>query len=348
MRALITGHCGYIGPVMIRLFHAAGHQVVGYDTGYFADLIADATPDCAPDAEIVGDIRDIDPAAFDGVDAVVHLAALSNDPIGEIVAAQTHAINAEGTSLCAEAAKRAGVPRFVLASSCSLYGAAGGDGRPLDESAPLAPVSAYARSKVDGEASVRALADDGFEPVLLRNATAYGVSPRMRLDLVLANLMASGHATGVIRVLSDGTPWRPLVHIEDISRAALAAAEAPPGSLAHRVFNIGGRDCNYRVRDIAEIAAAALPGCRIEITGETGGDPRSYRVDFSRALSELPGFEPQWTLHKGALEIRDWLEAHPRELELLFGDAFIRLKRMKRLRNDGAIDAAFRWTDAHG
>ena len=348
MRVLITGHCGYIGPVMIRLFHRAGHEVVGFDTGYFKDLIKDADSDCAPDHEIAGDIRDLKAGAFAGIDAVVHLAALSNDPMGEIVAAQTKAINTGGTQLCGRIAKAVGVRRFVLASSCSLYGAAGHSAAPLDESAPLAPVSAYARSKVEGEAALRALAGRGFEPVFLRNATAYGASPRMRLDLVLNNLMASGYATGVIRVLSDGTPWRPMVHIEDISRAALAACEAPSGQLRHDVFNIGAADCNYQVKDIAEIAAAALPGCRIEITGETGGDPPSYRVDFSRALSELPGFEPQWTLDKGALEIRDWLEAHPRELELLFGDAFIRLKRMKRLRNDGAIDAAFRWTDAHG
>ncbi|MDJ0894081.1 MAG: NAD(P)-dependent oxidoreductase [Alphaproteobacteria bacterium] len=348
MRVLITGHCGYIGPVMIRLFHQAGHDVVGLDTGYFKDLIEDADSECEPDREIAGDIRDLDASAFAGIDAVVHLAALSNDPMGEIVAAQTKAINSIGTELCGRLAKAAGVRRFVLASSCSLYGAAGNSAAPLDESAPLAPVSAYARSKVEGEAALRALAGPGFEPVLLRNATAYGASPRMRLDLVLNNLMASGYATGVITVLSDGTPWRPMVHIEDISRAALAACEAPSGSLRHDVFNIGARDCNYQVKDIAQIAAAALPGCRVEITGETGGDPRSYRVDFSRALSELPGFEPQWTLEQGAVEIRDWLETHPREIELLFGDAFIRLKRMKRLRENGAIDAAFRWTDAHG
>src|SRR5579872_6155876 len=267
MRILITGHCGYIGPVTTRLFHAAGHEVVGFDTGYFRDLIEDAPAACRPDTEIKGDIRDVDETVFRGIDAVVHLAALSNDPIGDIVAAKTDAINAGGSRRAGEMAKRAGVRRFVLASSCSLYGKAD-TAPPLDEKAPFAPVSAYARSKVAAEAALTAIADRDFEPIMLRNGTAFGASPRMRLDLVLGNLMAYGYTTGVIRVLSDGTPWRPMVHIEDISRAALAAAQAPVGSLRHTVFNVGGIDCNYSVRQIAEVAAATLPNCRIEITGE--------------------------------------------------------------------------------
>lgn len=345
MRVLITGHCGYIGPVMIRLFHQAGHEVVGYDTGYFRDQIEDAPKACHPDREIAGDIRDIDESAFRGIDAVVHLAALSNDPMGDIVAAKTDDINTGGTGRCGTMAKKAGVRRFVMASSCSLYGASGASAGALDESAPFAPVSAYARSKVDGEAALQNLADKDFEPILLRNATAYGVSPRTRLDLVLNNLMAYGYTTGVIRVLSDGTPCRPMVHIEDISRAALCAAEAPVGSLKHTVFNVGGRDCNYTVREIAEIAAAALPGCRIEITGETGGDPRSYKVDFTRALTELPGFDPQWNLEKGAAELLAWLKLHKPDADDLLGERYIRLKRIQALRSGGRIDADFRWAD---
>jgi nucleoside-diphosphate-sugar epimerase len=346
MRVLITGHCGYIGPVMTRVFRKAGHDVTGYDTGYFRELIEDAPAECYPTNELKGDIRDIDESAFRGIDAVVHLAALSNDPIGDIVAAKTEEINGGGTARCGQMAKRAGVRRFVMASSCSLYGASGAAAGPLDESAPFAPVSAYAKSKVSGEAALQALADATFEPIMLRNATAYGVSPRTRLDLVLNNLMAYGYTTGVIRVLSDGTPWRPMVHIEDISRAALAAAQAPVGSLRHTVFNVGGIDCNYSVRQIAEVAAATLPNCKIEITGENGNDPRSYRVNFARALTELPGFAPQWNLEKGAVELRDWLQLHEPDPDRLLGATFIRLKRIQDLRADNQIDADFRWTGA--
>jgi nucleoside-diphosphate-sugar epimerase len=344
MRVLITGHCGYIGPVMIRVFHRAGHEVVGFDTGYFRDQIEDTPPESHPDEEIVGDIRDIDETALDGIGAIVHLAALSNDPIGDIVASKTDEINSGGTARCGAMAKKAGVRRFVFASSCSLYGSAGAAAAPLDETAPFAPVSAYARSKVAGEAALQEMADSSFEPIMLRNATAYGVSPRTRLDLVLNNLMAYGYATGVIRVLSDGTPWRPMVHIEDISRAALAAAEAPVGSLAYTVFNIGGRNCNYTVRQIAEVAAAALPGCRIEITGEAGNDSRSYRVDFSRALTQLRGFDPQWTIEAGAAELRDWLEKHLPDPALLMGTRYIRLKQLQHLRHENRLDGDFRWT----
>ncbi len=348
MRVMITGHSGYIGPVMTRLFHRAGHQVVGFDTGYFRDLMEDAADEYIPDTEIRGDIRDIDQGAFRGIEAVVHLAALSNDPIGDIVATKTEDINAGGTARAGAMAKKAGVRRFVMASSCSLYGKAADSLSPLDETARLAPASAYARSKVAGEAALTELADGKFEPILLRNATAYGVSPRMRLDLVLGNLMAYGYATGVIRVLSDGTPWRPMVHIEDISRAALAAVEAPIGSLAHRVFNVGGRDGNYTVRQIAEVAAKVLPDCRIEISAEAGNDPRSYRVDFTRVLNELPGFNPQWTLERGAVELYDWMRRHDADLSRLLGENYIRLRRIQALREGNRIDADFRWTTAQG
>ncbi len=343
MRVLVTGHAGYIGPVMIRLFHRAGHHVVGFDTGYFRDLIEDAPAECHPDSEIAGDIREIDEDAFRTIDAVVHLAALSNDPMGDISAAKTEEINGGGTARAGAAAKRAGVRRFVFASSCALYGKSTDSTRPLNEEAPFAPVSAYAHSKVSGEAALSRLAGGGFEPIMLRCATAYGVSPRMRLDLVLGNLMAYGYATGVIRVMSDGTPWRPLVHIEDIARAALCAVEAPAGSLRHRVFNIGRLDANYTVRQIAEVVGQTLPGCRIEITGETGNDPRSYRADFSRALAELPGFAPQWTLERGAIELLGWMKRHDADLAELLGERFIRLKRIQALRKAERIDAEFRW-----
>jgi nucleoside-diphosphate-sugar epimerase len=343
MQVMITGHCGYIGPVMTRVLHQAGHEVVGFDTGYFRDLVEDVDAAYVPDREIAGDIRDIAAKDFDGVDGVVHLAALSNDPLGDIAAGQTHSINTEGTIRCATLAKAANVSRFAFASSCSIYGAAANSTSPLDENAPIAPVSAYAVSKVEAENALLTLADERFRPVMLRNATAYGVSPRMRLDLVLANLMASGYATGVIKVLSDGTPWRPMVHIEDISRAALAALTAEEGSLHYNVFNIGAADCNYTVRDIAEISATMLPDCTIDITGEMGNDPRSYRVDFSRALNNLQGFDPQWSLEKGAVETRDWLNGNPRDIELFFGTRYIRLTRLRQLLDQKKIDDHFRW-----
>ncbi len=344
MRILVTGHCGYIGPVMVAQLHQAGHDVVGFDTGYFRDLIEEAPEECVPDGELVGDIRDIGREAFKGMDGVVHLAALSNDPLGNIAAHQTGAINASGSIRCARLAKAAGVARFVFASSCSMYGASGDSTVPLDENAPFAPVSAYAKSKVEAETAILAMADADFQPITLRNATAYGVSPRMRLDLVLANLMASGYATGTIKVLSDGTPWRPMVHIEDIARAAVAAVDADFDVLRYNVFNVGAPDCNYTVREIAEIAVATLPGCAIEITGENGNDPRSYRVDFTRVLTELPGFDPQWNLKKGAVETLEWLEAHPRDIDILFGERYIRLIRLQCLREQGVLDDAFRWT----
>lgn len=343
MRILITGHCGYIGPVATRLFHQAGHEVVGFDTGYFRDLVEVTHPVCVPDMEIAGDIRELTGKVFDDIDGVFHLAALSNDPLGDIAAGQTHSINTQGTIRCAQLAKDAGVSRFVFASSCSIYGAAANSTTPLDENAPIAPVSAYAVSKVEAEEALLAMADEGFKAIMLRNATAYGVSPRMRLDLVLANLMASGYGTGVIKVLSDGTPWRPMVHIEDISRAALAALTAEAEAMKHEVYNIGAPECNYTVSDIAEISAAQLPGCTIEITGEMGNDPRSYRVDFSRALDHLPGFDPQWTLEKGAVETREWLNSHPRDIELFFGPRYIRLTRLKQLLDEGRLDEHFQW-----
>lgn len=230
---------------------------------------------------------------------------------------------------------------FGFASSCSIYGASGGSAVPLDESAPIAPVSAYAISKVDAEVALLELESDAFQPVMTRNATAYGASPRMRLDLVLANLIATGYATGVIKGLSDGTPWRPMVHIEVISRAAVAAVSAD--SLPHNIFNVGAPDCNYNVRQIAEIAGAVLEDCRIEITGEMGNDPRSYRVDFSWALKELPGYVPQWNLEKGAAQTLSWMKSHPRDLEALFGETYIRLTRLKNLREREEIDEEFRW-----
>lgn len=342
MHILVTGHLGYIGPVAVRILKQAGHRVTGLDVGYFRDCVADGNGLVAPDREIVRDMRDVGPRDLEGVDAVVHLAALSNDPMGELDPALTHSINTQATLRMAALAREAGVGRLVFASSCSIYGAAEGQTAPLTEEAPFNPVSAYAVSKVATEQGLRELAADGFSPVFLRNATAFGVSGRLRFDLVLNNLAAWAHTSGSIKVLSDGTPWRPLVHIEDIAAAILAAAEAPAGAVHAQAFNIGRADANHQVRDIAEAVGRCFAGARVDITGETAGDPRSYRVDFSKALTRLPGFTPGWTLERGCAELRDWLKSGRLDGRDFQSRTFIRLKQLRHLMETGKIDGALR------
>jgi nucleoside-diphosphate-sugar epimerase len=320
---------------------ARGHQVTGLDIGYFKDCVARPQADGAADAQIVRDIRDVAAADLKGIDAVIHLAGLSNDPIGELNPGLTYDINLEGTLNLARLAKVAGVSRFVFASSCSIYGAAGGAGQ-LDETAPLEPVSAYAVSKARSEEGLAALADADFSPVFMRNATAYGLGPRPRFDLVVNNLSGWAYAAGVVKVMSDGTPWRPLTHIEDISLAALCAAEAPRGAVHAQAFNIGRSDANYQVKDIAEAVRRAFPAARLDITGETGGDPRSYQVDFSKALAGLPGFAPQWTLERGVDEVAGWLQADGLGAEAFDSRMFIRLKQLKYDVDRGVLDGELR------
>lgn len=343
MHILVTGNQGFIGPVLVRLAKESGHKVTGLDIGYFEDCVAGSMTETRPDRQIRRDIRDVTAADLDGVDAVIHLAGLSNDPMGALNPDLTYDINLEATARLGALAKDAGVARFAFASSCSIYGAAGNGGA-LDETAPFNPVSAYAVSKVKSEERLSALADGTFSPVFLRNATAYGVSPRTRFDLVVNNLAGWAHTAGIIKVMSDGTPWRPLVHIEDISRAALAAVTAPRDTVHNQAFNIGRNDANYQVRDIAEAVKAAFPAAKLEITGETGGDPRSYKVDFTRALTELPGFEPQWTLARGVEEIARWLRNNGLKDESFDTRLFIRLKQLKYGMETGALDAELRRT----
>ena len=342
MHILITGHLGYIGPIAIGLFKAAGHRVTGLDVGYFRNCLSPGEEALPPDHEIVRDVRDVVAEDFRDVDAVVHLAGLSNDPMGQINPDITHEINHQASVRLAELARAAGVRRFVFASSCSIYGASGDAQKALDESAEFNPVSAYAVSKVNTERDLSGLASDGFSPIYLRNATAFGVSPRIRFDLVLNNLMGWAQTTGIIKVLSDGTPWRPLVHIEDISRAALAAVEAEQEAIHNQAFNIGRNDANYQVREIAEEVAKLVPGATLEITGETGGDPRSYRVDFTKALTRLPGFAPQWTLERGCQEVFDWFQGDGLGGEVYDSRRFVRLKQLQHLLDAGALDARLR------
>lgn len=341
MRVLVTGHDGYIGTVMVPLLRAAGHEIRGLDSCLFRPCVH-GDP-VVPVDELQRDLRDVTPDDLRGIDAVIHLAALSNDPLGDLAPEHTHDINHHASTRLAELAKAAGVHRFLYSSSCSVYGASDTSAL-VDESAPLAPVSAYARSKVAVEGDLSSLADDRFTPVHLRNATAYGWSPRLRLDLVLNDLVATAVLTGEILVLSDGTPWRPLVHIEDISRAFLAALEAPAEDVHDEAFNVGAEADNHQVSDLAEIVAGVVPGSTIRVTGEAGGDPRSYRVSFEKIRRHLPAFRPAWDAERGAVELRDRFAEHGLSPEHR-AFTFRRLAWLRSLIDEGRVDDRLRWRE---
>jgi nucleoside-diphosphate-sugar epimerase len=342
MRVLVTGHQGYIGAVLTPLLSARGHQVVGLDNGLFATC--DFGPQPPEVRSLQRDLRDVEAAELAGFDGVIHLAALSNDPLGNLSPGITEDINLRGSARFAAQAKAAGVQRFVFSSSCSSYGAAGDDF--LDESAAFNPVTPYAVSKVELEAALHALADDGFTPVYLRNATAYGVSPRLRLDLVLNNLVAWAYTTGRVLLQSDGTPWRPIVHVADICRAAIAALEAPREAVHDQAFNIGRTAENYRIRELAQIVAETVPGSRVEIAAGAGPDKRCYRVSCAKAEAHLPGYAPQWTARQGAAELHAAFQAQDlREADVL-GPRYTRLAHLKTLLGSGELAADLRWAAA--
>jgi nucleoside-diphosphate-sugar epimerase len=339
MRVLITGHDGYIGAVMVPVMQAAGHEVVGLDTGFFED--------CGTGVDYNGfaaarkDIRDVTPEDLQGVEAVIHLAALCNDPLGNLNADWTHDINHRASLQLAEMSREAGVRRFLYASSCSMYGAAG-DGL-INEEAPLHPLTPYAVSKVNAERDISALATDDFSPVFMRNATAYGMSPRLRADVVLNNLVCWAYTTGKIRIMSDGTPWRPIVHIEDISRAFAAALVAPQEAIHNQAFNVGANEENYQVRDLAEIVRETVPGCSVEYAEGGGPDPRSYRVDFGKLTEMLPGFQPKWNARRGAQELYDAVRAVQLTEDEFQNRKFTRLVQFKYLLDTGRLDETLRW-----
>jgi nucleoside-diphosphate-sugar epimerase len=339
MRLLVTGNKGYIGTVMVPMLLEAGHEVVGLDSDLFEQCTFCVGIQAGPELRI--DLRDVQRAHLEGFDAVIHLAALSNDPLGNLNPEITYDINHAASVRLAQLAKEAGVHRFLYSSSCSSYGKAGDD--LVDETAELNPITPYAISKVRVEQDVAKLADDHFSPTFLRNATAYGVSPRLRFDLVLNNLVAWAYAKGRVYIKSDGTPWRPIVHIEDIARAFLAALAAPRDVVHNQALNVGQTDENYRIRELAEIVRQVVPGSRIDYAEDGGPDPRSYRVDFAKIHRLLPEFKPQWNARRGAESLYAAYRTIGLVLEDCEGPRFKRIDHLRHLLATGRLDATLRW-----
>ena len=341
MRILVTGDKGYIGTVLVPMLTMEGHEVVGLDTDlYQRCTFGDELPETK---SICKDLRDVETKDVEGFDAVIHLAALSNDPLGNINPDLTYNINYRASVNLAKLAKQVGVSQYIFSSSCSTYGAAAGE-EMLTEEAEFNPVTPYGESKVLVEKKVAELADDNFSPTFLRNATAYGVSPRLRFDIVLNNLVAWAFSTGKVLIKSDGTPWRPIVHIEDISRAFIAVLNAPREAIHNQAFNVGRNDQNYRIREIADIVKETVPGCEIEYAQDAGPDKRSYRVNFSKITQMLPEFQPQWDARKGAQELYEVYNQHGLKLDDFEGPKYKRIDHIKLLLSEGKLDSSLRWT----
>jgi len=344
MRVIVTGHQGYIGTVMVPMLQAKGHEVVGLDSNLFEQCtFGDGVPKIPT---IRKDIRDVQASDLSGFDAVIHLAGLSNDPLGDLNPQLTYQINHKASVRLAVLAKEAGISRFIFSSSCSTYGAAGD--AMLNEEAEFNPVTPYGRAKMLVDQDVAKLADAQFSPTFLRNATAYGVSPRLRFDLVLNNLVAWAFTTGLVYIKSDGTPWRPIVHIEDISRAFIAVLHAPREKVHNQAFNVGLTEENYRIRQLAEIVRDTVPGCRIEFAKGAGPDKRCYRVDCSKLANTLPEYKPQWNARRGAEQLYEAYRRVGLILEDFEGSRYKRIDHIKKLLSTGRLDATLRWSDCQG